>query len=66
MPENSACSSASSCTKESCEGCQGNKNPQSMLEPFNELSSVNKMQNPSIFWFQHCHVIQKPNDVQIH
>ena len=43
MPENSACSSASSCTKESCEGCQGNKNPQSMLEPFNELSSVKKV-----------------------
>lgn len=43
MPENSSCSSASSCTKESCEGCPSKNNPQSMIEPFNESSSVKKV-----------------------
>ena len=42
MPENSACSSASSCTKESCEGCPS-KNGQSMAEPVNKSSSVKKV-----------------------
>ena len=43
MPENSTCSSASSCSKESCEGCPSKSNPQSMIEPINELSSVKKV-----------------------
>lgn len=43
MPENSTCSSASSCSKESCEGCPSKSNPKSMIEPINELSSVKKV-----------------------
>ncbi len=43
MPENSTCSSASSCTKESCEGCSSKNNPQSMIEPINPSSSVKKV-----------------------
>ena len=39
MPENSSCSGASSCSKESCEGCSHNsQNPQSMLEAMNSDS----------------------------
>lgn len=36
MPENSSCSGASTCTKESCEGC----NQQSMLEEMNAYSDI--------------------------
>lgn len=43
MPENSTCSSASTCSKESCEGCPSKNSPQSMIEPFNESSSVKKV-----------------------
>ena len=43
MPENSTCSSASSCSKESCEGCPSKSNPQSMIEPINASSSVKKV-----------------------
>lgn len=45
MADNKECSSASSCTKESCEGCpskNGNA-PQSMLEELNQYSSVRKV-----------------------
>ena len=38
MPEHSTCSSASSCSKESCEGCPSKNNPQSMIEPVNAQS----------------------------
>ena len=38
MPENSNCSGASSCSKESCEGCS--HNPQSMLEEMNPYSDI--------------------------
>ena len=41
MPENSSCSGASSCSKESCEGCSHNyQNPQSMLEAMNAYSNI--------------------------
>lgn len=40
MPENKSCSSAGSCSKESCEGCASNKGPQSMQEPMNPYSNV--------------------------
>lgn len=40
MPENTSCSGASTCTKESCEGCPSKKNPQSMQEPMNAYSDV--------------------------
>ena len=41
MPENSSCSGASSCFKESCEGCSHNsQNPQSMLEAMNAYSNI--------------------------
>ena len=40
MPENSSCSSAGSCSKESCEGCASNKGPQRMQEPMNPYSNV--------------------------
>ena len=41
MPENSSCSGASSCSKESCEGCSHNpKSPQSMLEAMNAYSNI--------------------------
>lgn len=46
MPENSTCSGASSCSKESCAGCasnKSNKSPQSMAEPINAKSSVKKV-----------------------
>ena len=46
MPENSSCSSASSCSRESCEGCQShNKTAGSPIaaEPINPLSSVKKV-----------------------
>lgn len=43
MPENRNCSSASSCSKESCAGCpsnQGAQGPQSMLEEMNAYSDI--------------------------
>ncbi len=44
MPENSTCSSASTCTKESCEGCTSKKDSsQITTEPINSLSSVKKV-----------------------
>ena len=43
MPENTTCSSASSCSKESCEGCASRKEPQSFLEPMNEHSNIKKV-----------------------
>lgn len=42
MPENRECSSASSCSKESCEGCNGNPN-QSFAVEMNPYSSVKKV-----------------------
>ena len=38
MPENSSCSGASSCSKESCEGCSHNS--QNMLEAMNAYSNI--------------------------
>lgn len=46
MPENSSCSSASSCSRESCEGCSGKgKSAGSGIdkEPINAMSSVKKV-----------------------
>lgn len=40
MPENSKCSSASNCTKESCEGCPSNKENKSFLEAMNAYSNI--------------------------
>lgn len=40
MPENSSCSSASSCSKSSCEGCESNKGPQSFLVEQNKFSNI--------------------------
>lgn len=40
MPENSNCSSATTCSKESCEGCPSHKDPQSMQEAMNAFSNV--------------------------
>lgn len=40
MPENSSCSSASSCSRESCEGCPSKQNPQSFLEDMNAYSNI--------------------------
>lgn len=46
MPENSTCSGASSCSKESCEGCSHNKANQGSAdfrEPMNASSNVKKV-----------------------
>lgn len=45
MAENKECSSASSCSRESCEGCpsQNGGTPQSFLEELNPFSSVKKV-----------------------
>ena len=43
MPENSSCSSASTCDKSSCEGCPSNKGPQSFLVEQNKFSDVKKV-----------------------
>ena len=40
MPENSNCSSASTCSKESCEGCPGKNKPHSFLEEQNAFSNI--------------------------
>lgn len=44
MPENSSCSGASSCTKESCEGCPSNKKGSGIAkEPMNAASNIKKV-----------------------
>lgn len=44
MPENSNCSGASSCSKESCEGCPSNKKGNGIeKEPMNAYSNVKKV-----------------------
>lgn len=44
MPENSSCSSASSCSKESCEGCPSNKAGNGIAkEPMNPFSNIKKV-----------------------
>ena len=44
MPENSGCSSASSCSKESCEGCPSNKKGNGIAkEPMNAASNIKKV-----------------------
>ena len=40
MPENANCSSASSCSKESCEGCSSRKDPKSFIEEMNAYSNI--------------------------
>ena len=40
MPENSSCSSASSCSRESCEGCPSKANPKSFIEEMNAYSDI--------------------------
>ncbi len=40
MPENTNCAGASSCTKESCEGCSSNHSSQIMKEPVNKFSNI--------------------------
>ena len=43
MSDKNTCASSSSCSKESCEGCSGHKDPQSMLEDLNAYSSIQKV-----------------------
>lgn len=44
MPENSSCSGASSCSKESCEGCPSNKKGNGIAkEPMNAASNIKKV-----------------------
>lgn len=44
MPENSSCSGASSCSRESCEGCPSNKNGGGIpKEPMNAASNIKKV-----------------------
>ena len=43
MPEKSTCSSASACSKSSCEGCSGAASSQDMTETINQMSSVKKV-----------------------
>ncbi len=44
MPENATCSGASSCSKESCEGCASNKSGQTSFQvPLNKYSSIKKV-----------------------
>lgn len=40
MPENASCAGASTCTKESCEGCSSNPNSQIRKEPLNGFSNI--------------------------
>ena len=40
MPENASCSSASSCSKESCGGCPSKKDPKSFIEEMNAYSNI--------------------------
>ena len=41
--QRSGCSSAGSCSAESCEGCPSQKGPESFLEKLNEYSSIKKV-----------------------
>lgn len=43
MSDKNTCASSSSCSKESCEGCSGHKDPKSMLEELNAYSSIKKV-----------------------
>ena len=47
MPENSSCSGASGCTKESCEGCPSNAKNKAgngiAKEPMNAASNIKKV-----------------------
>ncbi len=43
MPDKNTCAGASTCNKESCEGCQGAKSPQDFKEKLNAYSSVKKV-----------------------
>jgi len=43
MAEEKSCSSASSCTRESCEGCPSKQNPQSFLVEANVYSDIKKV-----------------------
>lgn len=43
MPENSNCSSAASCGKESCEGCRGKAGGGIVKEPMNAASNIKKV-----------------------
>lgn len=43
MSDKNTCASSSSCSKESCEGCSGHKDSQSMLEDLNAYSSIKKV-----------------------
>ncbi len=43
MPENSNCSSAGSCDRESCEGCKGNSGGGIAKEPMNAASKIKKV-----------------------
>ena len=43
MAENRECSSASSCSKESCEGCSGSGQKTSFAADMNQYSSVKKV-----------------------
>ncbi len=43
MADKNTCDGASSCSQESCEGCSGHKEPQSMIEPLNAYSSIGKV-----------------------
>ena len=46
MPENSSCSSASTCSRESCEGCPSKAKGGSGIakEPMNKASNVKKVE----------------------
>lgn len=43
MADNKTCAGASTCSKESCEGCPSNQGPESMLAELNPYSSVKKV-----------------------
>ena len=43
MAENRECSSASGCSKESCEGCSGSEQKTSFAADMNQYSSVKKV-----------------------
>ncbi|MCI5492632.1 MAG: Mrp/NBP35 family ATP-binding protein [Lachnospiraceae bacterium] len=40
MADKKTCAGASTCSKESCEGCAGHKDPKSMIEQLNAYSSI--------------------------
>lgn len=43
MADNNACAGASSCSRESCEGCPSKQSPESFLADLNQFSSVKKV-----------------------